>query len=216
MQNPDKTPDDFPFSIKKMSVSGCLFDFNKLSDVSKNVISKMTAEKVYCDTLAWAKEYDTELYETLSSDPDYAKRILAIGRGGAKPRKDIATWADIKPYISYFYDKYFDAQLSFDERFDKADVKKALELYIERYTPTFDNNAWFECLKTIAADIGFAPEVKLYKKNPDEYKGHVGDVSTFVRIALTGRTNTPDLFEIITIMGDAMMKDRINKAIAQL
>ncbi|MBR6534543.1 MAG: glutamate--tRNA ligase, partial [Clostridia bacterium] len=215
-QNPDKTPDDFPFSIKKMSVSGCLFDFNKLTDVSKNVISKMTAEKVYNDTLAWAKEYDEEFYQSLSSDPEYAKRILAIGRGTAKPRKDIATWADVKPYMSYFYNKYFEPAVQFDEKFDPRDIKKALSLYLEKFDASFDNSAWFDCIKEVAAEIGFAPEMKLYKKSPDEYKGHVGDVSSFVRIAVTGRANTPDLYEIITIMGEEMMKERINNIIANL
>ena len=215
-QNPDKTADDFPFSIKKMSVSGCLFDFNKLTDVSKNVISKMTAEKVYNDTLAWAKEYDADFYQCLASDPEYAKRILAIGRGTAKPRKDIATWADVKPYVSYFYSKYFEPAVQFDEKFDPQDIKKALGLYLEKFDASFDNSAWFDCIKQIASEIGFAPEMKLYKKSPDEYKGHVGDVSSFVRIAVTGRANTPDLYEIITIMGEEMMKERINNIIAKL
>ncbi len=215
-QNPDKTPDDFPFSIKKMSVSGCLFDFNKLTDVSKNVISKMSAEKVYADAANWAKEYDKEFYTVFTANEEYAKRILAIGRGGAKPRKDIATWADIKPYVSYFYNEFFAPEVSFDEKFDKADIKKALSLYLEKFSPEFDNSAWFDCVKDIAGQIGFAPEMKLYKKNPEEYKGHVGDVSSFIRIAITGRANTPDLYEIITIMGEEMMKNRIKAAIENL
>lgn len=215
-QNPEKAPEDFPFSIKKMSVSGCLFDFNKLSDVSKNVICKMSAEKVYEDSAKWAEEYDEEFYNVYSKDPEYAKKILAIGRGGNKPRKDIASWADIKPYVSYFYDEFFTPEASYDEKFEKADIAKALSLYLEKFDKSFDNSAWFESVKQVADEIGFAPEMKLYKKNPEQYKGSVGDVSTFIRIAVTGRTNTPDLFEIIGVMGEEMMKNRINSAIASL
>ena len=216
MQNPDKSPDDFPFSIKKMSISGCLFDFNKLTDVSKNVICKMTADKVYEDTAKWAEEFDKEFYDVFTKCPEYAKKILAIGRGGNKPRKDIATWADVKPYVSYFYDELFTKEADFDEKFDKADVKKALTLYLEKYNKEADNSAWFDSIKEIASEIGFAPEMKLYKKNPEEYKGHVGDVSSFVRLAVTGRTNTPDLFEIISVMGEEMMKNRIESVISSL
>ena len=215
-QNPEKDVDDFPFSIKKMSVSGCLFDFNKLSDVSKNVICKMSAEKVYEDSAKWAEEYDKEFYNVYSKDPEYAKKILAIGRGGNKPRKDIASWADIKPYVSYFYDEFFTPEAVYDEKFEKADIAKALSLYLEKFDKSFDNSAWFESVKQVAEEIGFAPEMKLYKKNPEQYKGSVGDVSTFIRIAVTGRTNTPDLFEIIGVMGEEMMKNRINSAIASL
>lgn len=215
-QNPEKSPEDFPFSIKKMSTSGCLFDFNKLSDVSKNVICKMSAEKVYEDSAKWAEEYDKEFYNVYSKDPEYAKKILAIGRGGNKPRKDIASWADIKPYVSYFYDEFFTPEASYDEKFEKADIAKALSLYLEKFDKSFDNSAWFESVKQVADEIGFAPEMKLYKKNPEQYKGSVGDVSTFIRIAVTGRTNTPDLFEIIGVMGEEMMKNRINSAIASL
>ena len=216
MQNPDKSPDDFPFSIKKMSISGCLFDFNKLTDVSKNVICKMAADKVYEDTAKWAEEFDKEFYDVFTKCPEYAKKILAIGRGGNKPRKDIATWADVKPYVSYFYDELFTKEADFDEKFDKADVKKALTLYLEKYNKDADNSAWFDSIKEIASEIGFAPEMKLYKKNPEEYKGHVGDVSSFVRLAVTGRTNTPDLFEIISVMGEEMMKNRIESVISSL
>ena len=215
-QNPEKDVDDFPFSIKKMSVSGCLFDFNKLSDVSKNVICKMSAEKVYEDSAKWAEEYDKEFYNVYSKDPEYAKKILAIGRGGNKPRKDIASWADIRPYVSYFYDEFFTPEAVYDEKFEKADIAKALSLYLEKFDKSFDNSAWFESVKQVAEEIGFAPEMKLYKKNPEQYKGSVGDVSTFIRIAVTGRTNTPDLFEIIGVMGEEMMKNRINSAIASL
>ncbi|MGM9637283.1 MAG: glutamate--tRNA ligase [Eubacteriales bacterium] len=214
--NPDKPFSDFPFSIKKMSSSGALFDFDKLNDVSKNVISHMSADTVYNYLTDWSKDYDPEFYEVLTADPAYAKRILSIGRGGKKPRKDLCTWSDAKPYMSLFYDRYFENVDPYPENFDKADIRKALEAFRNQYDPSVDNNAWFDGLKKIAEELGFAPEVKQYKQNPDAYKGHVGDISTFIRIALTGKTNSPDLYEIMQIVGYDRSVARLNRAIESL
>lgn len=216
MQNPDKNWRDFPFSIKKMSASGCLFDTEKLNDVSKNVISRMTAEQVFDGVCGYAKTEDPEFYETLTGDPEYAKRILSIGRGGAKPRKDFAVWADVRPYMAFFYDKYFtrDDEMPADK--DKADIKTALESFVSTYDENDDQSAWFEKCKDIAESIGYARETKLYRKEPDKYKGHVGDVASFVRLAVTGRQNSPDLYEVIKIIGKDRMVDRIRAAIALL
>ncbi|MGM9681759.1 MAG: glutamate--tRNA ligase [Eubacteriales bacterium] len=214
--NPDKPFSDFPFSIKKMSSSGALFDFDKLNDVSKNVISHMSADTVYDYLADWSKDYDPEFCEVLTADPAYAKRILSIGRGGKKPRKDLCTWSDAKPYMSLFYDRYFENVDSYPENFDKADIRKALEAFRNRYDPSVDNNAWFDGLKKIAEELGFAPEVKQYKQNPDAYKGHVGDISTFIRIALTGKTNSPDLYEIMQIIGYDRSVARLDRAIESL
>ncbi|MBQ7700082.1 MAG: glutamate--tRNA ligase [Clostridia bacterium] len=215
-QNPDKDRLDFPFSIKKMSVSGCLFDTEKLNDVSKNVISKMTAAQVYDGVCDFAKTEDTEFYETLRSDRAYAESILAIGRGGAKPRKDFATWADVKPYMSFFYDKYFTRDDEMPQDKDKADIKAALKKFIDTCDENDDQSCWFEKLKDIAEQIGYARETKLYKKEPEKYKGHVGDVASFVRIAITGRQNSPDLYEVIKILGRQRTSDRIKESIALL
>ena len=215
-QNPDKNRLDFPFSIKKMSVSGCLFDLEKLNDVSKNVISKMTAAQVYDGVCGYAKSEDPEFYETLTSDRAYAESILAIGRGGAKPRKDFATWADVKPYMSFFYDKYFTRDDGQPEDKDKEDIKAALQKFIDTYDENDDQSCWFEKLKDIAEQIGYARETKLYKKEPEKYKGHVGDVASFVRIAITGRQNSPDLYEVIKILGRQRMTDRIKEGIKLL
>lgn len=211
-QNPDKSCDDFEFSIKKMSKSGCLFDFDKLNDVSKNIISKMSAEKVYESLSKWAQEYDEDFYSELASNPDYAKRILSIGRGGSKPRKDLATWADAKPYMSLFYDRYFTASDDFPAQFSKDDIRSALTMFIETYDEADDPNVWFSKMKEIAEKLNYAPEVKLYKKEPDKYKGHVGDISMFVRIAVTGSVNSPDLYEVMHIIGKERTTDRINNA----
>lgn len=216
MQNPDRDRLDFPFSIKKMSASGCLFDIEKLNDVSKNVISKMTASQVYDGVSGFAETEDPEFYETLQADRAYAESILAIGRGGAKPRKDFATWADVKPYMSFFYDKYFtrDDEMTADR--DKEDIKAALQKFIDTFDENDDQTGWFEKLKDIAEQIGYARETKLYKKEPDKYKGHVGDVASFVRIAITGRQNSPDLYEVIKILGRQRMTDRIKESIRLL
>lgn len=214
MQNPDKNWRDFPFSIKKMSASGCLFDTEKLNDVSKNVISKMTAEQVYDGVVEYAKEEDNLFYMTLTAKPEYAKKILAIGRGGAKPRKDFATWADVKPYMSFFYDRYFTREDKMPEDKDKTDIITALQKFIETYDEKDDQTAWFEKCKDIAEEIGYARETKLYKKEPEKYKGHVGDVASFIRIAVTGRQNSPDLYEVIKILGTERTLQRIKDCIS--
>ena len=211
--NPNLDYTEFPFSIKKMSVSGSLFDYDKLNDVSKNVISLLSADKVYTDVTAWASEYDEELYYALSSNEAYAQKIFAIGRGGKKPRKDFAVWRDVKPYLSFFYDDLFVQEDEIPESFDKADVKKALDLFMLMYDPSDDNNAWFEAIKRIADEIGFASDMKAYKQNPELYKGNVADVSMFLRVAVTGKLNSPDLYEVMKILGYERTINRIHKAI---
>ncbi len=211
--NPDADYTAFPFSIKKMSVSGALFDYDKLNDVSKNVISKMSAEKVYNDVTNWAETYDKELYAALSADPAYAKRIFSIGRGGKKPRKDFAVWRDVKPYLSFFYDTLFSEEESIPAAFDPADVKMALDLFMLVYDPADDSNQWFEAVKMIAGKIGYAADMKAYKENPEAYKGNVADVSMFLRVAVTGRKNSPDLYEVMQILGYERTIQRIHKAI---
>ena len=213
MQNPDKPYTDFPFNIKKMSVSGCLFDFDKLNDVSKNVISRMTADQVYDQVLAWAKEFDADFADKLAADPAYAKSILAIGRGGNKPRKDITVWSGVKDYMGFFYDDYFRVEESYPENFAKTDIVTALERFIETYDYADDSTVWFTKIKEIAPVIGFAPEMKLYKQNPEAYKGHVGDVSMFLRIAVTGRMNSPDMYSVMQILGADRVIARIRAMI---
>jgi glutamyl-tRNA synthetase len=153
-----------------------------------------------------------DFYDTLTSDSAYAESILAIGRGGAKPRKDFATYADVKPYMSFFYDKYFSRDDQMPEDKDKADVKAALAGFIKTYDENDDQTAWFEKLKDIAEQIGYARETKLYKKAPDQYKGHVGEVASFIRIAVTGRQNSPDLYEVMKILGKERVINRIKEA----
>jgi len=206
----------FPFSIKKMSASGCLFDFDKLDDVSKNVISKMSAEKVYADVTEWANSYDPDFGKILSADSDYATAILSIGRGGNKPRKDITLWSGVKEYMGFFYDEYFEIYDEYPERFDKADIKAALEKFAATYSASDDQDAWFGKIKETSSSLGFAADTKDYKLSPESYKGHVGDVSMFLRIAVTGKMNSPDMYSVMQILGEAKVADRIKKMAASI
>ena len=215
-QNPEKSYEDFPFSIKKMSISGCLLDIDKLNDVSKNTIARMSSDEVYNAILFWSMTEDPDFHAHLKADPLYAKRILSIGRGGAKPRKDLTTWKDAKTYMALFYDDYFKKQDDYSEKFNPADIKAVLCRFMESYDENDDASLWFAKLKEIAAELGFAAEMKEYKSNPEQFKGSIGDVSGFVRIAVTGKTNSPDLYEVIHILGRDRTFDRIQKEIQAL
>ena len=208
--NPDKSYLDFPFSIKKMSTSGCLFDFNKLNDVSKNVICHWEADKVYDRLLEWAEEYDPEFASELKSDRDKAVAVLSIGRGGKKPRKDFAVWSEVKSYMGFIYDKFFNIIDEYPETFDENDIKKALLAFLETYDTNDDMNTWFDKIKAIATDIGYAADMKEYKANPDLFKGNIADVSMFIRVAVTGKMNAPDLYTVMQILGKDKVAGRIN------
>ena len=216
MQNADKPYTDFPFNIKKMSNSGCLFDFNKLNDVSKNVLCRMTAEEVYEQVAEWATVNAPDFAVHFTADPDYTKSVLAIGRGGKKPRKDFATWTDVKPYMAFFYDDLFSIEDAYDEKFDKADIKTALEKFLASFDHADDMNAWFEKIKAIAEDMGYASDMKAYKADPDAFRGNVADVSMFLRVAVTGKLNAPDLYTVMQIIGAERVNDRIQAMIQTL
>ena len=212
-QNPEKTIDDFDFNVNKMSVSGALFDMVKLLDIGKNVISKYTAEQVYAEAYEWAEKHDNELLELLNNK-EYSIRVLNIERGKAKPRRDIAKWSDVKECIEYMYDeKFFDSNLDyeFDKISDKEEINKILRLYIEKYyDENDDQQTWFGKIKDLADELGYAREVKEYKKEPEKWPGHVGDISTVLRVAITRRKNTPDLYEIMQVLGRESIEKRIN------
>jgi glutamyl-tRNA synthetase len=199
-----------------MCVSGCLFDTAKLNDVSKNVLSRLTAEEIYTLLAVWTETYDAEFHALLTANPDYAKKILAIGRGGKKPRKDFAVYTDVRPYMAFFYDALFARKDAMPNTFAKEDIASALQAFLASYDPSDDMNTWFSKIKEIAQSLGFAPETKLYKQNPQDYKGHVGDVSAFIRIALTGQVNSPDLYTVMQILGTKRVNARIADAIALL
>ena len=198
--NPDADVDSFKFSPKKLNPAGSLFDYAKLVDVSKNVISRMDASTVYTLLTQWAQEFDPDFGAKLAADSDYATKILAIGRGGKKPRKDLATWVDAKDYMGFFYDCFLEAPV-FDEKFDKETVKDALNRFLEKFDINDDSNTWFTKVKEITEDMGFTTDMKAYKADPAAFKGTVADISTFVRQAVTGKTNSPDLYTVMQILG---------------
>ena len=213
--NPTAPATDFKFSPKKLNPAGNLFDYAKLCDVSKNEIAKMDAQQVYALLVEWAKEFDPDFAQKLTDDPDFAVRILAIGRGGKKPRKDLATWADAKPYMGFFYDEYLEAPV-FEEKFEKAVIRSALEKFLDRFNFQDDAAVWFDKVKEITQELGFTTDMKAYKQNPDDFPGTVADVSTFLRLAVTGKTNSPDLYTVMQILGYERTVARIRKAMEQL
>jgi len=213
--NPDAPATDFKFSPKKLNPAGNLFDYAKLTDVSKNEIARMDAQKVYRLLTAWAKEFDPDFGEKLESDPEYATAILAIGRGGKKPRKDLATWKEAKPYMGFFYDEYLEKPV-FDEKFSSETVKTVLTKFLAVYDPADDSSEWFNKVKAITEEIGFTTDMKAYKADPTAFPGTVADVSGFLRLAITGKQNAPDLYTVMQILGADRSKARIQAAIDTL
>ncbi len=213
--NPTASVDDFKFSPKKLNPAGSLFDYAKLTDVSKNEIAKMDAQKVYSLLLEWAKEFDGDFAEKLAADPDYAMAILAIGRGGKKPRKDIATWKEAKPYMGFFFDSYLEKPV-FDPKFSKQTITGALQKFLERFDINDDSGVWFDKVKAITEELGFTTDMKAYKADPDAFDGTVADISTFIRQAVTGKTNSPDLYTVMQILGCDRTVARIKAVIESM
>ena len=213
--NADADMDTFQFSPKKLNPAGSLFDYAKLVDVSKNVISKMSAEEFFKLLVAWAAEFDPDFAEKLHADPAFATAILAIGRGGKKPRKDLATWKEAKPYMGFFYDEYWELPV-FGSTFESSVIRTVLEKFLETYDPADDSSAWFDKVKAITEQIGFTADMKAYKADPSAYPGNVADVSTFIRQAVTGKTNSPDLYTVMQILGKDRTEQRIRQVLSTL
>lgn len=211
--NKDEDISKFPFNLKKMSVSGALFDLVKLTDVSKNVICTMPAQRVFELSYEWAKEYNPLLASLYEQDKERATAILNIDRENKKPRKDIAKWSDIPDYISYMYDETYNECYDLTGNATPSLAVKVLEEYIKVVDLSDDKDAWFSRMKDICPLVDCTPNVKEYKAEPEKFAGHIGDVSTVIRVALTGRTNTPDLFSITALLGEETVKARLEKAL---
>lgn len=211
--NKTKPAEKFPLNFKKMSVSGALFDTVKLIDISKNVISTMNADKVFTLSYEWAKEYNPQLASLYEQDTDYAKAVLNIDRENKKPRKDIAKWSDIPDYISYMFDEAFIPCYELCGNADKELAAEVIEKYIDAFNENDDKDQWFARIKDLCEPLGCTPNVKEFKQNPENYRGHVGDVSTVIRVALTGRTNTPDLYSISALLGRERVIKRLKDAL---
>ena len=203
--NPDASFLDFKYSPEKMSSSGALYDLAKLDDISKNIISKMTKEELYEASYEWSKKYSESLKNIIEKDPEYYKAILNIEREQIKPRKDIAKYSDIESLIWYMYDELFNPEdYEWGKVTDKEEINKILKTYMDKYY-TDNKEVWFSKVKELSDELGYASNMKDYKKNPDNYKGNVADIATVLRVALTSKSQTPDLCEIMKIIG----KDRI-------
>ena len=217
-ENPDEDYHKFPVSLDKMSKSGALFDIVKLHDVSKNVICKMKAPVVYDYYVAWAKDFDKEMFDLVTKNEAMMKEVFNIDKEGPKPRKDFGKWNEVREKIFYFFDELFDLETAENVELPKTlnleDAKSIIESYAKVYNFNTDQETWFEELKALAVELGYATNRKEYKKNPENFKGMVSDVAGAVRAALTHRTNTPDLYTIMQIMGEEKVRDRFNKFLA--
>ena len=211
LNNPNGKLSDFKMEFSKMSESGTLFDVEKLFNITKNYISRMTSEELYNESLPWMKEFDNELYGLMVKYPDYTKKILNIERGGEKPRKDYSSFSDIRNGIWYMYDELFNpTNYEYQKITDKIEIKKILNTYFTNYYDINDDKeTWFNKVKMMCDDLGFASNMKDYKKNPENYKGSVADISTVIRVSITSKSQTPDLYEILRLLGI----ERINKRI---
>jgi len=213
MENPDAPQEAFAFTVEKMSNSGTLFDLDKLNDISKDVLVKLPASELCAFLKAWAGAYQQPLVGLFEGREEYLMRILDLGREGDKPRKDFVFARQMFEFISYFYDDYFKIEDAYPENVSNEDAKIILSAYLEGYDHSDDQALWFDKIREIATANGYAAKPKDYKKNPELYKGHVGDVSTVVRIALMGRAMSPDLWEIQQILGEGNTRERIKKSI---
>ena len=213
MKNPDSPIDDFQFTVGKMSNSGALFDLDKLNNICKDVLLKIPAVEIYEFLLNWANEYKKEAAGMLYSNKDEVIKLLSVGREGKNPRKDLMYCEQILDFISYYFDEYFNIVDGYPENINDEEAKKLLQAYLKTYDHSDDQSQWFEKIRVIASENGYAAKPKDFKKNPDMYKGHVGDVSTVIRIAIIGRASSPDVWELQQIMGEEKVRRRIENLI---
>jgi glutamyl-tRNA synthetase len=211
---PDKDINEFPFSVEKMNQSGALFDKDKLHNICKNELSKLSEEQLYDFLYDWAKENEPENVEKWFGDREKMLQILRLymGVGAKRRRKDLMYAKQIFELISYFFDGESSEEMD-EFKLDDDMVSKILKSYLAKYDHNDDNSVWFNKLKEIADEHGFASDMKAYKANPENFKGNVSDIAEAVRIAVTGRANTPDLWTIVHIMGEEQMTERIKKHI---
>lgn len=214
-QNKDKTLDDFKFDFKKISASGSLFDVEKLINISRNYISFLSAEEVYDNVYNWSSTYDPNLHELLEKYKEYTINIFSIERYQKKPRKDYESWSSIKKNIWYMYDELFTPNTyDFQKIKDHEEISKILTTYLDKYyQESDDKETWFNKIKELTDELGYCSNMKEYKENPDKYKGSVADISTVIRVALTSSSMTPDLYEIMKLLGSNRIKSRIDKVI---
>ena len=198
LNNPTRSYTEFPFSIQKIGSNNPMFDFAKLSDISKNYISHLTADEVYSMLVEWANKFDIEFCKTLTENPEYSKKVLNIDRENPKPRKDIAKWSEVKGYFEYMFYGIKNFEL---EGIDETKLKDVIKAYKDVYNENDDKETWFKRIKDLAPSLNFATDNKAYKNNPEAYNGNLADFCTYIRLALTGKKNSPDIYEIAKILG---------------
>lgn len=213
IENPDSSTDDFKFTLEKMSTSGALFDLDKLNNISKDVLVKIPVEEIYDFLLQWSKNHKKEVTKLLEVNKESILKLFAIGRDGKKPRKDLIYCEQIFEFISYYFDEYFEIVDKYPENIDEEEAKKLLKAYLNTFDYNDDQSQWFDKIREISIENGYAAKPKDYKKNPELYKGHVGDVSVVIRIAVVGRESSPDVWEIQQILGEDKVRERLKKAI---
>ena len=216
--NPDKHYTEFPFSIKKVGSSNPMFDVVKINDISKNIISRIPGKELLRGIIDWANEFDTDFAAVLLRNQEMAEKLFALDRdGAARPRKDIAHASEVKDLFAYMFDEYFDKKsaLNFDEKQSKENIKKLISEYLSVYDEADDKQTWFEKLKTAAEKIGYV-DMKTYKANPEAYIGNIADASNIIRVAITGRTNTPDLYSLMQMLGKTKVEERLNFVLENL
>lgn len=211
-ENPDKSMDDFEFTLEKMSNSGALFDIMKFDDISRELIFRMSADEIYEKMSKWLSEYDPDFYTLFTRDKALTCAAIDVGRDAARPRKDLINWKQARDFLSFYFDESLTIKSEFPENVSDEDRAEICRRYLDTYNHADDNSEWFGKIREITSDMGYAAKPKDYKKNPDMYKGSITDVSNVIRVALTGRTNSPDLWEICHIIGEAAMRRRIEAA----
>lgn len=209
--NPDVDYHDFPYSFEKMNISGALVNLDKLRDISKDVIGAMPAQKIYDNWLCWCEEYNSEYAELIKKYPERTIAALNVGRMAKKPRKDLETWKQSCDFMSFYYDETFKIEDEMPEECDKDTIKAFFTKYLDGYNHEDDSNAWFEKVRAITEELGFALRPKDYKNNPEQYKGSIVHTTNMLRIALTGRANAPDIWEVSHVLGEDIVRSRISK-----
>ena len=202
---------DFPYSLSKMSISGALVDLDKLRDISKNVIGRMSAEKIRDSWLAWCDEYNKDFAALIRKYPERTLAALNVGRNAAKPRKDLETWKQSCDFMSFYYDETFKVCDDMPAECDEATRKLFFEKYLETYSHDDEQSVWFDKVKAITEELGFAVKPKDFKKNPDQYKGSIVHITNMLRIALTGHANAPDIHEVSHVLGEDIVIARLQK-----
>ena len=216
LANPDMPLEDFPVHLDKMATSGALFDKVKLEDVSKETLVRLDEATIADFVIAWAEKYQPDVASVIAPQRDDFVKLLAIGRDGKKPRKDLMNAEQIVQFTKYFFDEWFTQEDALPENIPAEEAAAILEDYLATYDHSDDNEVWFGKIRTITEERGYAVRPKDYKKNPDAYKGHVGDVSTVVRLAITGRRNSPDIWAIQQVLGEEKTIARVKQMIASL